>query len=312
MSLTIGKVINVASVPKLSPFRFPGGKTWLVPYIRLWLTHITPPPRILIEPFAGGASVSLAAIFEKLVDSAILVELDDDIASVWQTVLGPNAVSFAETLLSFELTPQTLQKAMSSVPSCLEERALYTLLKNRTRYGGILAPGSALMKSGENGRGIFSRWYPQTLRKRVLAIAGKRDKITFIQGDGVEFIERASKYRNTVFFIDPPYTVAGRRLYRRSEIDHERLFVATSKLHGDFLMTYDDAQEIRQLARRLCFDVTSIPMQSTKHETKMELLIGRNLHWLRTTSTLQSIQDPLFKDLKANGDSRSQPLYSPL
>ena len=28
------KVVNVASVPHRSPFRYPGGKTWLVPRIR--------------------------------------------------------------------------------------------------------------------------------------------------------------------------------------------------------------------------------------------------------------------------------------
>jgi hypothetical protein len=31
-------VVNVASVPKLSPFRYPGGKTWFIPYIRQWLS----------------------------------------------------------------------------------------------------------------------------------------------------------------------------------------------------------------------------------------------------------------------------------
>lgn len=28
------KIVNVASVPFRSPFRYPGGKTWLVPQIR--------------------------------------------------------------------------------------------------------------------------------------------------------------------------------------------------------------------------------------------------------------------------------------
>jgi DNA adenine methylase len=47
-------VVNVASVPQRSPFRYPGGKTWLVPYVRLWLSSITPPLQELMEPFAGG------------------------------------------------------------------------------------------------------------------------------------------------------------------------------------------------------------------------------------------------------------------
>ena len=48
---------NVASVPQRSPLRYPGGKTWLIPHIRAWLGAIDPKPRLLIEPFAGGAIV---------------------------------------------------------------------------------------------------------------------------------------------------------------------------------------------------------------------------------------------------------------
>ena len=34
-------VVNVASVPQRSPFRYPGGKTWLVPVVRQWLKQET-------------------------------------------------------------------------------------------------------------------------------------------------------------------------------------------------------------------------------------------------------------------------------
>jgi DNA adenine methylase len=30
-------VVNVASVAQRSPFRYPGGKTWLIPTVRKWL-----------------------------------------------------------------------------------------------------------------------------------------------------------------------------------------------------------------------------------------------------------------------------------
>jgi hypothetical protein len=46
--------VNVASVPQRSPFRYPGGKTWLVPYIRDWLGAKKKTPSRLVEPFAGG------------------------------------------------------------------------------------------------------------------------------------------------------------------------------------------------------------------------------------------------------------------
>ncbi len=53
-------VVNVASVPQRSPFRYPGGKTWLIPTVRKWLQQNTK-AGLLIEPFAGGGIVSLTA-----------------------------------------------------------------------------------------------------------------------------------------------------------------------------------------------------------------------------------------------------------
>src|ERR1700674_1531455 len=38
--------VNVASVPQRSPFRYPGGKTWLIPYIRSWLVAKTCRPSL--------------------------------------------------------------------------------------------------------------------------------------------------------------------------------------------------------------------------------------------------------------------------
>lgn len=48
-------IVNVASVPQRSPFRYPGGKTWLIPRIRQWLRSRPERPHVLIEPFAAGA-----------------------------------------------------------------------------------------------------------------------------------------------------------------------------------------------------------------------------------------------------------------
>jgi site-specific DNA-adenine methylase len=43
---------------------------------------------------------------------------------------------------------------------------------------------------------------------------------------------------------------AGKRLYKHHELDHERLFTICESLVGDFLMTYDEAEEVKEMARR--------------------------------------------------------------
>jgi DNA adenine methylase len=284
MALDTESVINVSSVPQRSPFRYPGGKTWLVPYIRIWLRSNSTNCQQLIEPFAGGAIVGLTAAFEGLARNIRLVERDPDVGAVWKCVLGGRAKWLADRITGFRLTDETARAVLSSRSKSIHERAFATILRNRVQRGGILAPGAGMMKEGENGKGLHSRWYPETLSKRILAIGTLRDRIRFTQGDGMKFIERNAHRKNVSFFIDPPYTFAGRRLYKYSEIDHEKLFYLARRICGDFLMTYDDSSEIRQLAIRTGFDMETVAMKNTHNARMEELLIGKSLRWLRSGS----------------------------
>ncbi len=275
------KPVNVATVPMRSPFRYPGGKTWFVPYAREWLKQHNGTTS-LIEPFAGGGIIGLTAVFENLVSSVTLVEKDEDIASVWRTMLSSQANWLAEQVINFEVAPENVKEVLSHSPKSVRERAFCTILRNRLQHGGILAPGAGLIKNGENGKGMKSRWYPETICKRILRIAKIRNKIKFIQGDGLDVIRDESDSSNVVFFVDPPYTKAGRRLYLHHQIDHEDLFAITSHVQGDVLMTYDDAPEIQSLASSYGFESERILMKTTHHLQKYELVIGRDLSWLHT------------------------------
>lgn len=278
------KPVNVASAPQRSPFRYPGGKTWLVPQVRLWLASQPNRPRRLIEPFAGGGIVSLTAVCENLVDSAVMVELDAQVASVWDTILGPECAWLAQRILEFQLTHGSVQQVLSRPPTSLREKAFQTLLKNRTYYGGILAPGSGPIRYGENGKGIRSRWYPKTLARRIEAIHKVRDRLDFVTGDGFGMLTANAEHPDVAFFIDPPYTAggkrAGSRLYAHNEIDHLELFRIAQTLSGDFLMTYDNAEEILVLTREHAFQTRAVPMNNNRHAYMTELLIGRNLDWV--------------------------------
>jgi DNA adenine methylase len=275
-------IVNVASVPQRSPFRYAGGKTWLIPRIREWLGVRGGPSKELIEPFAGGGIVALTAVMENLVKKATMVELDEDVAAVWQAIMGDDGEWLADRISHFHLTPENVRKVLSREPTNLREQAFATILKNRVYHGGILAPGAGLIKQGENGKGLASRWYPETLRKRILAIAQVRDRIEVIQGDGISIIEKNMSRQDVVFFIDPPYAKAGRRLYRYSEMNHEKLFDLAAHLSGDFLITYDDAEQVRTLVKRYGLESKTIAMKNTHHAEKKERLIGRDLSWLKT------------------------------
>jgi len=278
------RVVNVASVPKRSPFRYPGGKTWLIPTVRRWLRQDeSQKVGELIEPFAGGGIVSLTAAFERLASCITMVEMDEEVAAVWEIILnGQNkwlAKWLADKIFGYDLTVENIKAELDNPSKELKDIAFCTILKNRVFHGGILAKGSGMIENGENGKGITSRWYPKTLRDRILAIEHIKDKIRFIRGDTFDILELKLKNENAYFFIDPPYTIAGKRLYTHFDLDHERLFHLTSQIKGKFMLTYDDTPQIRELADKYKLQYRTVPMKTTLHYEKNELIISDNFSW---------------------------------
>ena len=271
--------VNVATVPQRSPLRYPGGKTWLVPHIRAWLGRKAEKPELLIEPFAGGGIVSLTAVMEDLVGRCLMAELDRDVAAFWHAALdhGPALTGRVER---FTPTRRALEVLALDRPDNPVEHGFRTLALNRTRRGGILAPGASFSRFGENGRGVASRWYPGTLVSRLRAIGEHSGRIEFRETDGVHLLETQlpESDRDTVVFVDPPYTApsgkrAGRRLYAHNEVDHRRLFGILADGGADFLMTYDEAPEILDLVREHGFHAMRVMMRNTHHARIPELVI---------------------------------------
>lgn len=271
---------NVSQIPQLSPLRYPGGKTWLVPEIRAWVKGISARRKFFVEPFAGGAIASLTVAAENLADAVVLVERDPSVAALWALVIHGNEEDVEvlfERVLSFEMTTAAVDQVLNVYATSLVDRAFATIVKNRVHRGGILAPGASRMKAGENGKGLMSRWYPQTLVKRMRAIRAMRSRLQFFEGDAFSAIREWRHRKQAVWFIDPPYTAggkkAGSRLYTYNEVDHERLFAEIAEVRGPAMLTYDDSREVRRLASKHTFQIREIPMKTTHHEIKNELLL---------------------------------------
>ncbi|MHB1937494.1 MAG: DNA adenine methylase [Acidobacteriaceae bacterium] len=271
---------NVAQVDQLSPFRYPGGKTWLIPEIRSWLRASNHVPDVFVEPFAGGAMAGLTAAAEELAYTVVLSELDSDVAAVWETIFdGTDAAVdwLCNQIASFEVSLENVQKVLAGHPKSDAARAFRTIVKNRMQRGGIMAAGAGLVKAGEAGKGLRSRWYPETLGRRIRGLRDLRDRITFQRGDAFDTIQQFIANPNAFFFIDPPYTAggkkAGNRLYTHNEVDHERLFSLMATARGPVMLTYDDAPEVREMAMRHQFRIQTVPMKNTHHAIIRELLI---------------------------------------
>ncbi len=270
-------VANVATVPQRSPLRYPGGKTWLIPHIRHWLKCTQ--PDILIEPFAGGAIVSLTAVMESLVGKAIMVEIDRDVAAFWRSALE-SCDTLCERIVKFNPTLERLRKLEQDAPSSVLEHGFRTLVLNRTRRNGILAPGASFCRRGEAGKGLRSRWYPDTLAARLMAIRDFSERFIFLEGDGFRLLPIILEGwgSRAAVFIDPPYTArggknAGSRLYDHSHIDHAALFKILAEHDANFLMTYDPAEEIVELVSQHDFNAVGLFMKNGHHGRMREIVI---------------------------------------
>ncbi len=259
-------------------------------------------PRLLVEPFAGGGIISLTALFENLVQKVLMVERDEEIAAVWQSVVNGDAKWLADRILEFRLTKKTVLDELNKHYDGIQHKAFQTILKNRTFHGGILADGSSFLKYGENGKGIQSRWYPKTLATRFRNLDFIAPRIDFICEDGLQVLRDYAALDGAVFFIDPPYTAggkkAGRRLYKYYDLDHEELFKICESLKGDFVMTYDMVDEVKKLARKYGFEMKPIAMKNTHHAEMTELVVGRDLSWMLGAPTIRDKKDAYGRSRK--------------
>lgn len=264
-----------------SPFRYPGGKSWLVERMLKEITQQQRPARTYLEPFAGGASVGLAVASLRLADRVVLVEKDKNVAAVWRTALGRESEWLAREIVQFDFSKVNVETVLGSHPRSVRERAFRTLLKNRVSRGGLLTKRGGILNSGERGNGIGSRWYPITLANRIRKIRSLADRVSFIEGDGLEVLVDLAPQKSLVAFIDPPYTAhdnsAGNRLYDEYEIDHAELFNVCARLSGRFYMTYDDNIIIRKMIREYGYRCERIAMRSTHHQTRYELFVHRSV-----------------------------------
>jgi len=261
-----------------SPFRYPGGKTWLVPCFRQWIRQLPFRPQAVIEPFAGGATISLTSILENLAETAELSEIDDDVAAVWQAVVDGHSLELSKRIMQFKPTPQSVTKELEKEPTSVLDRAFRTIIKNRTFRGGIIAEGSRMMCRGENDRGVASRWYPETIARRFRAIHDARSHIIFRREDGMNAVRRHCSDTDVVFFLDPPYATggksAGRRLYSHHEVDHNALLLECRSVRGRFLMTCEDTDEIRSTALACGFQAGKAYIRSAHNRTMKELIVS--------------------------------------
>lgn len=235
-----------------SPLRYPGGKGFLYHFVAEIIDFNLLNKYYYVEPYAGGAGLALALLFNKKIEKIILNDIDPAIYALWFSILNyPEELSkiIEETPITIE-SYRKIQKKFKETTDILE-LGFATLFLNRTNRSGILKAGPIGGYSQTGKYKIDCRFNKKRIISLIRHIAGMRDKIEIYNLDAVDFLDKVIKKKEKIFiFLDPPYYQKGSELYTNfyKNKDHAYLanFVLTNMADIPWLMTYDLTNEIME------------------------------------------------------------------
>lgn len=236
----------------LSPLRYPGSKRRLVSYVAEVLRLNSLRPKLFVEPFAGGASVSLQLLNDGLVGSVALGEKDPLLASFWKVVFS-DCESLIHEIGSLDITIDNWRRFRHARLRTLSSRALACLFLNRTSYSGILKRDAGPIGGfgQKSPYKIDCRFPKATIIRRLRQAANLRNEVLFVNcGDWRSTLQKAiaSGYETSEIFayLDPPFFRTGNRLYEHAfrPEDHSELCRYLSTAQIPWLLSYDPAEPI--------------------------------------------------------------------
>lgn len=236
---------------QLSPLRYPGGKSRVANFIRLIVVLNDLEHGEYVEPYAGGAGVALSLLFSGSVARIRINDGDPAIAAFWTSVLEQ---------------PEALCRFVADVPlSVLEwqrQRSIYqdeeagplslacaTFYLNRTNRSGIIKSGGLIGGLDQSGKWkMDARFNRSNLIKRIRRIAERADQIEVSCLDALKFLATLPPGRR-LCYLDPPYFRKASELYANfyRPDDHAAVAAFVRSMECPWVVSYDNAEEIRQL-----------------------------------------------------------------
>ena len=238
-----------------SPFRYPGGKGKLAPFMKVLIEKTGHKGGTYIEPFAGGAGIALDLLENDIVSQIVINDLDKGIYSFWRAILSETdrfVEAVHEVPLSVEEWKKQREILLRADNKYSFELGFSTFYLNRTNRSGIINGG---MIGGLEQNGVWkldARFNKDNLINRILKIAKKKECIHLYNKDVASLIKNyLPKYEKDAFvYFDPPYFKKGKQLYLNffNEQDHVRIEkMIRESVNCDWVITYDDVPEIANI-----------------------------------------------------------------
>jgi len=263
-----------------TPLRYPGGKSQLTPLVVQFLKANDLFYGEYAEPFAGGCGVAMTLLLNDFVSKIYINDIDPAIYDFWASVLRHTeelcerienaAVNIEERERQREIFLR--QRSGSQV-----DRGFATLFLNRTNRSGILRGGVIGGKEQEGKYKLDCRFNREDLIRKIKRIANYKDRIALSRLDAKVFLRTVvpKSIEKTLVNLDPPYFLRGPELYTnfyKSE-DHVDLAKEVRRLKRPWMVTYDDAPEIRKAYAGLPIYGSSLNYFAQEKRVGCELLV---------------------------------------
>lgn len=231
-------------------FGYPGGKTQHLDKIIPGLTRHLRPGVQFREPFVGLGSVSTYFSERELITDLWINDKDPGIAALWTAILRHPRLLQKRLCVqpSVELFRQFRHKLLEvkDLPDNSEELVDLGFIKMAEH---LMSYSNLGERSGGPRTEISSRYNSRELGQKIGWRSDILSRIA-VRCTCLDFADvLADDSTECVYYLDPPYWSAGKDLYRYffHEADHVRLATLLRKLKAQWLLSYDDSPEIRQL-----------------------------------------------------------------
>jgi DNA adenine methylase len=239
-----------------TPLRYPGGKAAFAPFIAQVMEQNGLTGGHYLEPYAGGAGVALELLFHNHADHVHINDLDPAVHAFWRAV-----TTETESLLELlEKTPITMEQWLKWRSVLREEtkatpleRGFATLFMNRTNRSGILKGGVIGGLAQEGDYKLDARFKKDVIAQRIRKISQHADRISVHSEDALALLQKCGRLlpKKSLIYLDPPYYVKGRGLYRNYYEHDDHLAIAkklqSSEFNRQWVVSYDNATEIQAM-----------------------------------------------------------------
>jgi len=236
-----------------TPLRYPGGKTQLAPFVTELMQENGLMQSVYCEPFAGGAGIACRLLLNGAASEIWINDIDPAIHAFWHSVLN-STEELCERIdhVRVDIAEWHRQRRVQGDPKARTlALGFSTLFLNRTNRSGILRGGVIGGKDQKGNYALDCRFDRVDLIRKIQRIALYREQIFLSCMDARLYIGSMLRRlpAHALVNVDPPYYRAGPDLYTNSykHRDHAILARAVRAMPHRWMLTYDDAQEIRAM-----------------------------------------------------------------